>query len=136
MAGQPSENTTVARLVRDRPEVSSVRRFATRDHGEVHLARRDVTEGPRWLRVKILAKGTVAVDDLRQRATRVDRVRHGSLPFLFEVGEHEGVPWTVEEFIAGCVVASLLDRLEGQGGRLPVPAAVEIARDVASATAA
>jgi len=46
----------------------------------------------------------------------VSRLQHPSIVQILAVGEEQGLPWFAMEHVAGCTVASLLERLRG---RLP-----------------
>jgi tetratricopeptide (TPR) repeat protein/serine/threonine protein kinase len=68
----------------------------------------------------------VAVQRFLREARAAAQVRHPHVCPIFDVGEHEGTPYTVMAYIEGPSLATVLKQ-----GRLDVPRAVELARKVA-----
>lgn len=86
----------------------------------------------RKVAVKVLADGPVAPADLRERFQRegqvIARLHHPNIVQVIEVGEYEGTPYLVLEYVAG---QSLADHLTGTPWA-PRRAA-ELVRDIARA---
>src|SRR5262249_51436581 len=66
----------------------------------------------RVVAIKVPRAGSLATDEDRDRFLRearsVAQLRHGAIVPLHEVGEHEGVPYLVSEFVQGVTLADLL----------------------------
>lgn len=72
--------------------------------------------------------GPVTRDRLRNEATALARLRHPNIVPVYEVGEHEGLPYVVLEYVAGGSLSKF------QAGRpLPIPVAVAWAEAIARA---
>ena len=101
--------------------------------GEVWRARD--TRLDRDVAVKVLpdhlARDPHALRRFESEAKAVATLSHPGILFLLDVGETDGVPWAVTELLEGETLRALVSR-----GPLPVPRALEIARDVADALAA
>jgi serine/threonine protein kinase len=73
----------------------------------------------RTVAVKVLRAGNLATDEDRDRFLRearsVAQLRHGAIVPVHEVGEHEGVPYLVSDFVGGLTLADFLT------GRRPAP---------------
>jgi serine/threonine protein kinase len=78
-----------------------------------------------------LLKADLARDDVVRRrfdreARIAQRIVHGHVVPVLDVGEHEGTPYLAQSFVRGGTLAERIDRL----GRLPVPEAVTMATEV------
>jgi serine/threonine-protein kinase len=51
----------------------------------------------------------------RREAEAIAQLRHPSIVSLFQVGEHEGIPFLVMEFVAGRSLAQTMNEVRGQG---------------------
>jgi hypothetical protein len=98
--------------------------------GEVYRARDLRLE--RIVAIKILtsSRGTAPaeIERFQREARAIARLSHPSICTLHDVGEHDGVPFLVMEFLEG---QTLSDRLER--GRLPLDQALAIAVQIANA---
>ncbi|MHC4887276.1 MAG: protein kinase domain-containing protein, partial [Planctomycetota bacterium] len=70
----------------------------------------------REVAIKVLAKHYASNDEFHQRFVRearsIAKVNHSNILQIFEVGEHDGTPFMVMEFIRGC---SLAEKLKERG---------------------
>lgn len=72
------------------------------------------------------------IERFRREVKLARRVTHENVARVFDIGEHEGVPFLTMEFIEGESLADLLVRT----GRLPVAKTLELARAVCTGLAA
>jgi tRNA A-37 threonylcarbamoyl transferase component Bud32 len=99
--------------------------------GTVYKARD--TELDRIVAVKVpraisLDDGSEEGDRFRREARSVAQLRHPSIVSVYEVGEHNGVPFLVEDFVEGITLADLLT-----GERVPPREAAEMVAAIADA---
>jgi serine/threonine-protein kinase len=107
-------------------ELDVVRRIGAGGFGVVYLAH-DRRLG-RKVALKLAHPGR---GDLLREARAAARLAHPNVVTIFEIGDHEGSPYIVMEYVDG---PTLRDRLDGD--RVPLADALRIARDIAAATAA
>jgi predicted Ser/Thr protein kinase len=107
-------------------ELDVVRRIGAGGFGVVYLAN-DRRLG-RKVALKLAHPGR---GDLLREARAAARLAHPNVVTIFEIGDHDGSPYLVMEYVDG---PTLRDRLDGD--RLPLADALRIARDIAAATAA
>src|SRR5262245_40358971 len=98
--------------------------------GEVYRARD--TRLDRTVAVKVLA-GTLAADaTFRERFARearaISQLEHPNICSLYDVGDHDGTPFLVMQFLEGETLASRL-----AGGPLPLDQALRSAIEIAGA---
>jgi serine/threonine-protein kinase len=79
-----------------------------------------------------LVKGEIAKDDVFRRrfdreARTAARVAHPNVVPVLDTGEHDGIPWMVQQFITG---GSLETRIE-RDGPLPLPLVLDVCTQVA-----
>jgi hypothetical protein len=97
--------------------------------GVVYLASHQQLRDRRYA-VKLLAQavGSPAVhEQFRREVDAIAQSRHPNLLYAFDAGTHEGRPYLVTEFVEG----QDLSRIVRDRGRLPVPVACEIGRQMA-----
>lgn len=97
--------------------------------GVVYLATH-VQFGDRRYAVKLLTRalgGAATEDRFRREVVAIARSRHPNLLYAIDAGTHEGSPYLVTEFVPG----QDLGRILQERGRLPVPVACEIGRQMA-----
>ncbi len=101
--------------------------------GKVYLAHDRVLDRP--VAVKRLRSGALAGEGWRERlpqeARNAGKLLHPNVVTLFDVGEHEGAPFLVFEYVEGETLAALLAR----EGRLPLPRALALLRQVLAGVA-
>ncbi|HEY5922575.1 MAG TPA: serine/threonine-protein kinase [Kofleriaceae bacterium] len=107
-------------------ELEIVRRIGAGGFGIVYLAT-DRRLG-RKVAVKLAHPGR---GDLWREARAAARLAHPNVVTIFEIGDHKGSPYIVMEYVDG---PTLRERLAQ--GRLPLPEALRIARELAAAVAA
>jgi len=107
-------------------ELEVVRRIGAGGFGVVYLAT-DHRLG-RKVALKLAHPGR---GDLWREARAAARLAHPNVVTIYEVGDHEGNPYIVMEYVDG---STLRDRLAQD--RLPLPEALRIARDLAAAITA
>jgi hypothetical protein len=69
----------------------------------------------------------------RRAAHLVRRLSHETLVTTLAVGEFEGEPYLVQEFVEGHDLGTVLERCEAERRRMPVDAAVFVAREISRA---
>jgi tRNA A-37 threonylcarbamoyl transferase component Bud32 len=99
--------------------------------GTVYKARD--TELDRIVAIKVprtitLDDGSEESDRFLREARSVAQLRHPSIVSVYEVGEHDGLPFLVEDFVEGITLADLLT-----GERLPPRQAAELVATIADA---
>jgi eukaryotic-like serine/threonine-protein kinase len=101
----------------------------------VYRARGRGTQGP--VALKLLAPALTVHPELvmafHAEAELSLKLRHPNLPVALDAGISSGVPFLVMELLDGTTVAELLLRLKRRGSRLPVGAALTVARDACRA---
>ena len=107
-------------------ELEVVRRIGAGGFGVVYLAN-DRRLG-RKVALKLAHPGR---GDLIREARAAARLAHPNVVTIYEIGDHDGSPYLVMEYVDG---PTLRDRLEGE--RMPLADALRVARDIAAATAA
>ncbi len=89
--------------------------------------------------VKAMLPGLISrkelVDLFRAEAKLSAQLNHPNIVQVHDFGISDGVPFLVMEFLNGRNLTQLRAALGGQGGRLPIGAALAIARDVCHALA-
>lgn len=99
--------------------------------GRVYLARRPADGGDTPVAIKIVRRAIARDAVFRERFDREARiarqVRNPQVVPVLDAGEHDGIPYLVQRFIAG---GSLEDRLRREG-RLPIAVALDIAGQLA-----
>src|SRR5258705_7177022 len=107
-------------------ELEVVRRIGAGGFGVVYLA--DDHRLGRKVALKLAHPGR---GDLWREARAAARLAHPNVVTIYEVGDHEGNPYIVMEYVDG---STLRDRLAQD--RLPLREALRIARDLAAAITA
>jgi predicted Ser/Thr protein kinase len=107
-------------------ELEVVRRIGAGGFGVVYLA--DDRRLQRKVALKLAHPGR---GDLWREARAAARLAHPNVVTIYEIGEHEGNPYVVMEYVDG---PTLRDRLAR--GPVPLAEALAITRDLASAIAA
>lgn len=73
-----------------------------------------------------LAKETAVTKMLMQEARLLARLSHGNVVSVFDVGEDEGVPYLVLEYVNGCTLREVIDAATENGAPLPLDVIVDI----------
>lgn len=103
--------------------------------GQVWLAHREF-EGGGQMAVAIKFPHAAGVLDPRIREGLLDearlqmRLQHPNIPRVVDMGVHEGLPYFVMDYIAGCSLAQLLSRLRDIGTPLRFELVAHIAREI------
>jgi serine/threonine protein kinase len=101
----------------------------------VYRARRNDQPGP--VALKLLAPALTVHPELvaafRSESELSLQLRHPNLPQALDAGTSSGVPYLVMELLDGPTVAALMERIAGRRTRMPVGAALTIARDACRA---
>src|SRR5499427_5768821 len=88
----------------------------------------------RTVAIKLLSPALWTSDTARQRFMReaqaASKLDHPAVATVFDVGESDGAAWIACRFIDGETIAA-----RTKSGPLPIPEAVEVARDISSALA-
>jgi HD-like signal output (HDOD) protein/tRNA A-37 threonylcarbamoyl transferase component Bud32 len=140
---RPALDENGKRTARRRPEPSggltSLSRFrlgkalGQGGEGTVYLAQDQVLDRP--VAVKMMRAGSPAHEGWRERlldeARNVGKLLHPNVVTLFDVGEHEGAPFLVFEYVQGETLSALLAR----EGRLPLGRALALLRQVLAGVA-
>ncbi|MCA8925931.1 MAG: serine/threonine protein kinase, partial [Planctomycetes bacterium] len=115
-------------------QVGPYRTLAELGRGGMGVVYRAVDADGREVALKRLLPQHVADPRLRARFTKelaaLTRLAHPHLVRLLAAGEHEGAPWIALEYVAGETLAARL-----REGPLPIPTAIELARQLAEALA-
>lgn len=78
----------------------------------------------------------VAREPLLSSLRRAAALSHPHLAVIYDIGEHEGLPFVASELLAGGTLAGLLQRLRSERTRLPLTTALSLARQAAEGVAA
>jgi len=103
--------------------------------GQVWLAHREF-EGGGQMAVALKFPHAAGVLDPRIREGLLDearlqmRLQHPNIPRVVDMGVHEGLPYFVMDYIAGCSLAQLLARLRDLGTPLRFELIAHIAREI------
>ncbi len=70
------------------------------------------------------------IDMLTDEAKIAVRMNHSNLVQVFDLGEHDRVPFLVMEFVEGMDLKSIIKLLKKREGSIPIPAAIYIVMEV------
>ncbi|MFN7133489.1 MAG: serine/threonine-protein kinase, partial [Myxococcales bacterium] len=114
-----------------------VKKLAAGGMGEVWLAKLDTGGFSKRVVLKLVLPQLL--DNLQIGEMFLDEARlalglsHPNVPQVFDAGEASGIPFLAMEYVHGVDLQTVLKKLQRQGQRVPVPLAVRIAVEIASA---
>jgi len=136
-SGQWEESTSITGAERVFGRYRLIRMLARGGMGELHLAR--LSDGVRQGRVVVLkmARADFLADDryrdrFSKEALMASRMNHPNLALVYEVGNVDGVLYSVQEWVLGRNGRQILQRAEEDRSSVPLALALFIGREACS----